>query len=148
MVLQPILGYLHHAHFVRHRRRGIVSYLHRFYGRALIIIGIVNGGLGLQLARAPGAAVISYSVVAGAVALIYIVVVMVAEERRLRGKDAFGARAGGNSGAAGGITSTAPFMAATGGQTATAENNTKAEAGTRSRPQSSRTYNRPTATVM
>ncbi|KAI5466141.1 hypothetical protein BGZ63DRAFT_123742 [Mariannaea sp. PMI_226] len=72
MGIQPILGWLHHQHFLKHRRRGIISYAHIWYGRALIIVGIINGGLGLQLANAKTGLIIAYSVVAGVIAIAYL----------------------------------------------------------------------------
>ncbi|KND90694.1 hypothetical protein TOPH_04608 [Tolypocladium ophioglossoides CBS 100239] len=51
MGIQPILGFLHHMYYVKNRRRGILGYIHIWYGRSLIIIGVVNGGLGLKYAR-------------------------------------------------------------------------------------------------
>lgn len=72
MGLQPFFGWLHHRYYLKHRGRGIISYIHIWYGRALIIIGIVNGGLGLQLAGTPRHFCIAYIVVAALFALIYV----------------------------------------------------------------------------
>ncbi|KAI8962285.1 putative iron reductase domain protein [Daldinia sp. FL1419] len=52
MAIQPVLGWLHHKHYVKHHSRGLISHAHIWYGRALIIAGIVNGGLGLAAAGA------------------------------------------------------------------------------------------------
>ena len=50
--------------------------MHIWYGRALFIMAIVNGGLGLQLAARLGSRTIggeiAYGVVAGVVGLVYI----------------------------------------------------------------------------
>lgn len=70
--LQPILGWAHHEYFVKHQQRGLISHTHIWYGRALIIIGIVNGGLGLQLASAPQRFIIAYSVVAAIMSVLYV----------------------------------------------------------------------------
>ncbi|KAI8629405.1 iron reductase domain protein [Xylariaceae sp. FL1651] len=70
--VQPIGGYIHHAYYLKHQKRGIVSYSHIWYGRTLMILGIVNGGLGLQLAGAGKSLIIAYSVVAGVIFLVYI----------------------------------------------------------------------------
>ncbi|KAF5025282.1 hypothetical protein F66182_2615 [Fusarium sp. NRRL 66182] len=72
ITMQPVLGWLHHRHFVNHGKRGIVSHVHIWFGRALLIIGIVNGGLGLQLASSSMGYIIAYSVIAGIAALLYI----------------------------------------------------------------------------
>ncbi|KAG6007849.1 hypothetical protein E4U21_005437 [Claviceps maximensis] len=71
MVLQPILGWLHHQHFVKTQTRGIFSYFHIWFGRILMILGIVNGGLGLQATNQSSAFIIAYAVLAGAVAITY-----------------------------------------------------------------------------
>ncbi|KAI0020518.1 iron reductase domain protein [Xylariomycetidae sp. FL0641] len=69
--LQPVGGYLHHLHYVKHRQRGAISYGHIWYGRALMIMGIVNGGLGLKLADPGRSYVVAYSVVAAIVFALY-----------------------------------------------------------------------------
>ncbi|KAL7902245.1 hypothetical protein HDV63DRAFT_361144 [Trichoderma sp. SZMC 28014] len=70
--LQPIFGIIHHVNYLKHQRRGIFGHLHQWYGRSLMIIGIVNGGLGLQLGDAPTRYIIAYSVVAGVTSIIYV----------------------------------------------------------------------------
>lgn len=73
LTLQPIFGYLHHRHYTRYQGRGVISHVHIWYGRVLIVIGIINGGLGLELAgNKSGAYVISYSVVASVIAVAYL----------------------------------------------------------------------------
>lgn len=74
--LQPIFGWFHHRHFVKHKRRGIISHIHIWYGRCLIIVGIVNGGLGLRLSgSAPGSDLtITYAVLAAFFFVVYIAV--------------------------------------------------------------------------
>ncbi|KAF4455498.1 hypothetical protein F53441_2288 [Fusarium austroafricanum] len=82
MTLQPIFGYMHHRYFVAHRQRGPISHLHIWFGRALIIIGIVNGGLGLKLANSSTAYVIAYSVIAGIASVLYLAAAFIGERRR------------------------------------------------------------------
>jgi hypothetical protein len=82
MTLQPVLGYMHHRYFVSHHKRGVVSHVHIWFGRALIIIGIVNGGLGLQLANSSNAYIIAYSVIAGIAAILYLAAAFIGERRR------------------------------------------------------------------
>ncbi|PNY26704.1 Uncharacterized protein TCAP_03368 [Tolypocladium capitatum] len=72
MGLQPVFGWLHHVYYVKHRGRGIISHIHIWYGRALIIIGIVNGGLGLQLAGTPQRFCTAYIAVASLSTLMYV----------------------------------------------------------------------------
>ncbi|CVK97718.1 related to cellobiose dehydrogenase [Fusarium mangiferae] len=71
MIIQPILGGLHHRNFVKHQRRTGISHAHIWYGRALMILGIVNGGLGLQLAGASMKLIIGYGVVGLVTFLMY-----------------------------------------------------------------------------
>lgn len=88
LLVQPILGFLHHAMFKKHSRRVIWSYAHIWLGRAIITVGIVNGGLGLQLAQKirlyapPQSAIIGYSVAAGVIWLIYMASALLGESRR------------------------------------------------------------------
>lgn len=71
--LQPLLGWLHHMHFQKNQQRGIISHLHIWYGRILIVLGIVTGGLGLELTgNTSGSWLIAYCVVAGIVAAAYL----------------------------------------------------------------------------
>ncbi|KAK4635558.1 hypothetical protein CLAFUW4_00214 [Fulvia fulva] len=87
---QPFLGFLHHFMFKKHSRRVVWSYGHIWLGRIIITLGIINGGLGLRLARrAPVAppsrgAIIGYSVVAGLIWLVYVVSAIVGERKRGR----------------------------------------------------------------
>ncbi|UNI14773.1 hypothetical protein JDV02_001370 [Purpureocillium takamizusanense] len=84
MGLQPIFGFLHHRHYLRNRRRGIISHVHIWYGRALIVIGVVNGGLGLQLAGSSQTFVTAYIVVSAVVAAAYLALSAFALFRRRR----------------------------------------------------------------
>lgn len=98
MVLQPIGGSLHHMYYVKHQSRGIVSHVHIWYGRALMILGVVNGGLGIQLVRNSGGGgtgfIVAYSVVAGVIALLYVAVKGFTSFRKRRGAGANGTRGG------------------------------------------------------
>ncbi|RFU34041.1 hypothetical protein B7463_g2312, partial [Scytalidium lignicola] len=75
-LIQPLFGLIHHGRYKKVQRRGIFSYIHIWYGRILIILAIVNGGLGLQLATESSAGKIAYSVVAGVVGVVYFAVVI------------------------------------------------------------------------
>lgn len=82
--LQAPMGYIHHVNFVATGERGFWSHAHIWNGRLVMLLGIVNGGLGLDLAGIKHKAfgvmigvvdkkwVIAYSVVAGIVGLLYI----------------------------------------------------------------------------
>lgn len=99
LFFQPILGWLHHLAFKKHSRRGVWSYLHLWIGRIVVTLGIINGGLGLQLAQEtyvfapPRSAVIGYSVAAAIVWLIYVACAIYGEVKRSRS----GAAASGTS---------------------------------------------------
>jgi hypothetical protein len=84
MVLQPIFGYLHHMHFVKNRSRGPISYIHIFYGRIVMLLGVINGGLGLRLASESNNLVIAYAVVAAIIGVVYIAVKLLTAFRKPR----------------------------------------------------------------
>ncbi|KAJ4146859.1 hypothetical protein LMH87_001418 [Akanthomyces muscarius] len=71
MLVQVALGWMHHRNYVKYQRRSWVSYCHIWYGRALIIVGIINGGIGFRVSRAPMAQIVAYSVVAAVVFALY-----------------------------------------------------------------------------
>jgi len=84
MVIQPVLGFLHHSHYKKYTARGAVSYAHIWYGRILILLGIINGGLGLQLAGAPTAFTAVYIAITIVVAILYLLFQFVGLSRRRR----------------------------------------------------------------
>ncbi|CAL5869878.1 uncharacterized protein PFLUO_LOCUS4110 [Penicillium psychrofluorescens] len=81
VLIQPLMGLLQHRHFRKTGGKSAFAYLHRWFGRAMIVLGIVNGGLGFRMTReanpgaAPRAVIIAYSVVAGVVGVGYVLVV-------------------------------------------------------------------------
>lgn len=99
---QPILGAIHHYLFKRQQadyrsgkasetpRRTAPGYVHLWLGRILIVLGIVNGGLGIRLAgQTPlqsddttRKAAIGYGVAAGIIFLIYMVFVIIFEVKK------------------------------------------------------------------
>ncbi|KAK8114602.1 cytochrome b561 and DOMON domain-containing protein [Apiospora kogelbergensis] len=81
---QPLLGWLHHIRLKKTGRRTAWSHLHLWLGRGAIVLGIVNGGLGLQLANASDSAITAYSVVAAVVCLLWLLSALVSEYRRWR----------------------------------------------------------------
>lgn len=98
----PIFGYAHHRIFKRRQiameagrgtkppGRTPVGRVHLWTGRVLIIFGVINGGLGIQLAgKSPfqsrsttTKAKIAYGVVAGLMFSLYAVLVVLFELRR------------------------------------------------------------------
>ncbi|KAJ5151309.1 uncharacterized protein N7482_010561 [Penicillium canariense] len=85
-LFQPTFGFLQHIYFRKHQKKSALSYLHRWVGRCMIILGVINGGLGFHLSGigapfAPTGGVIAYSVVAGIVGLSYVLVVTLLPRR-------------------------------------------------------------------
>jgi uncharacterized BrkB/YihY/UPF0761 family membrane protein len=58
------------------QRRGIPGLIHIWYGRIIIALGIINGGLGLQLAANTAKGNVAYGVIAGVIVVIYFVVII------------------------------------------------------------------------
>ncbi|KAM0332193.1 hypothetical protein ACHAQA_002468 [Verticillium albo-atrum] len=85
LVVQPFLGMLHHSHYKKHQARGAVSHSHIWFGRIVLLLGIVNGGLGMQLASSSTAWVAAYSVVAAVMAVLYAIAVWL-KSRRTSGR--------------------------------------------------------------
>jgi hypothetical protein len=75
VLIQPAMGVLQHRFFRKTGGKGPFAYIHRWFGRLMIILGIINAGLGFKLAQGPRGAIIATSVVAGVVAVFYIVVI-------------------------------------------------------------------------
>ncbi|OTA63093.1 hypothetical protein K449DRAFT_433177 [Hypoxylon sp. EC38] len=86
LFFMPPLGFAHHSKFKQLKRRTIYSHAHLWLGRASLTLGIINGGLGLQLARPSQSVIIAYSIVGGILWLIWLMVAVLGEIRRGRGK--------------------------------------------------------------
>ncbi|KAK3181417.1 hypothetical protein K4F52_007279 [Lecanicillium sp. MT-2017a] len=80
----PALGFVHHLSFRKHQRRGLFSFFHVWFGRCVMILGIVNGGLGLMLADSSRAFLISYIVIAAIFAGLYFASVPYTEYRKTK----------------------------------------------------------------
>ncbi|KAJ5822407.1 Alpha/beta hydrolase fold-3 [Penicillium robsamsonii] len=72
-LFQPAMGMLQHIFFRKTGRKGHFAYMHRWFGRLMMILGIINVGLGFKLAHGPRGAVIATCVIAGIIAIVYIV---------------------------------------------------------------------------
>lgn len=70
------MGLIHHLAYRKKHVRGLLGYIHIWYGRSLLILGIIYGGLGLQLARNTKGGEIVYGLVAGLVAMSYLTILM------------------------------------------------------------------------
>lgn len=84
-IFQPVMGFLQHRHFRKTGGKGTFAYLHRWFGRIMLALGVINVGLGLQMGgigrsreQWPLGAVATTAVIAGIVGLVYIIVVSIA----------------------------------------------------------------------
>lgn len=76
-MIQPLLGLYHHLRQRKTHTRNPIAHIHIWLGRILILLGIVNGGLGLQLAaNASKRQLIAYGVVSGIMGVVYILTVV------------------------------------------------------------------------
>jgi len=86
IAFQPLLGLLQHLNYRKNGTKSPSAYAHRWLGRTLIVLGIINGGLGFMFAGigAPGvptAAVIAYGVIAGFIGIVYILTLLLSATR-------------------------------------------------------------------
>lgn len=65
LFLQPFGGLLHHMLFRKHQKPTVWGAAHRWMGRVMLILGAINGGLGLQLSADTVKGEIAYGVLAG-----------------------------------------------------------------------------------
>lgn len=72
--VQAALGQLHHMQFQKTGKRSLYSYSHIWLGRSVILLGIINGGIGLGpgLADASGGQIAAYAIIAIAVVVGYV----------------------------------------------------------------------------
>ncbi|KAI0402772.1 hypothetical protein F4802DRAFT_574366 [Xylaria palmicola] len=87
VVFQPTLGVLHHRRFEKFKRRTWVSYVHIGVGRLAIPLGIINGGLGLQLAGTTGAAVIAYGIVSAIMFILWVIATLTRRTQDATGQE-------------------------------------------------------------
>lgn len=99
-LLMPFLGLVHHSMYKRRAAqykeggprpgRTAPGYVHLWLGRLVIVLGMVNGGLGIRLAsNSPfssnsKAKIIGYSVGAAVMFLLYVVFIVLGERRRAK----------------------------------------------------------------
>lgn len=82
LIIQPILGQMHHHMFNKYKTRTGWSHGHLWLGRIIITLGIVNGGLGFLLANNTKYGGIVYGVVAGIAWIAYVASAIIGERRR------------------------------------------------------------------
>ncbi|KFY07249.1 hypothetical protein V492_07320 [Pseudogymnoascus sp. VKM F-4246] len=76
LLFQPLFGFFHHRRFMAIHKRGKLTLFHVWYGRILIILGMLNGGFGLKLAANSTGGNIAYGVVVGVVGATYVAVLV------------------------------------------------------------------------
>ena len=89
LLFQPLMGLYAHLHLKRSGVKSVFSYVHRWWGRTLVTLGVINGGLGFRLAGigtpgVPVGAVIAYSIIAGIVLTSYLLVVVLGTVRQVQ----------------------------------------------------------------
>jgi hypothetical protein len=85
LLFQPVFGFMHHKLFNKYIRRTLWSHVHIWHGRVAILLGMVNGGLGIQLAGdASSGQKIAYAAVAAIMGLLYIGAAIFGEIKRSR----------------------------------------------------------------
>lgn len=83
LIGQPIFGFLHHKLYKKYGHRTFWSYAHLFHGRIAIFLGMINGGLGIQLVgNTSMGAKAAYGVITALMAVAYIAAIAVGEMRR------------------------------------------------------------------
>lgn len=83
LLLQPVIGLVHHYRFRKTQERGVWTHFHVWYGRGLILLGIINGGLGLRLAANTTRGEAAYGAVGGLFGIAVILVVILFETEKL-----------------------------------------------------------------
>ncbi|GAB7353966.1 hypothetical protein MBLNU459_g4564t2 [Dothideomycetes sp. NU459] len=72
LFLQPLGGVLAHRLFQRRQRATLSGAAHRWLGRVFLLLGVINGGLGLQLSGNTRAGQIAYGVLAAFFYLLWL----------------------------------------------------------------------------
>lgn len=80
VLFQPGMGFLQHRYFRNTGGKGPFGFFHRWLGRTMIILGVINVGLGFELTgigsyEVPKGAVIAYGTVAGVLGILYVGIV-------------------------------------------------------------------------
>lgn len=86
ILFQPAMGIYQHLHYCKTGGRSAFGIAHRWLGRTMIMLGIVNGGLGFML-TGNQSAYIPYAIVAAIVFLIYLSVLFFAWWRSGKSQD-------------------------------------------------------------
>lgn len=77
--VQPVTGWLHHMAFKKTGAKGVMSYLHRYWGIGAVTLGTINGGFGLQLAGSERKYMIVYGVMAALIWVVWMAISIVSQ---------------------------------------------------------------------
>ncbi|KAI5365271.1 Putative cytochrome b561/ferric reductase transmembrane [Septoria linicola] len=81
--LQPFLSVAHHYIYQRTSKRALISAVHVYFGRLLIITGMINGGIGLATAKqSTRAENIIYGTLVGVIWVVYTLLSLGFEVKR------------------------------------------------------------------
>ncbi|KAH6664281.1 integral membrane protein-like protein [Halenospora varia] len=72
LLLQPFIGLAHHHLYKKHSSRTGVSHAHIWYGRILMLLAVINGGLGIKLAANTTSGRTAWIVVSAIMGTLYI----------------------------------------------------------------------------
>ena len=98
LIFQPIGGLIHHYMYKKYHRSTIWAITHVWWGRIIVTVGIINGGLGLMLSGNTIKGEIAYGVIAGVVWLVWMAVAVWGHLRRRGTSGETGEKALGQSG--------------------------------------------------
>ena len=84
LVVQPVVGFVHHRAYKKVQKRQVWSYLHLAIGRVGITLGIINGGLGLYISNASAYHKKVYAIVAALMWALWMAAAIWAEIKRLK----------------------------------------------------------------
>lgn len=86
VLFQPALGIIQHLRYRKTGAKTLFGIIHRWLGRFLSVLGIVNGGIGFYYAKTknpdiPPASPIAYGAISGSMGVIYIAVLIWSKHR-------------------------------------------------------------------
>ena len=89
LLLQPVSGITHHLLYKKTGGTNVATYPHIWWGRAVVTLGIINGGFGLQLSGNTTKGEVAYAIVASVMWVLWMVVIVFsfARGRRTAEKD-------------------------------------------------------------
>jgi hypothetical protein len=90
LLLQPVSGITHHLLYKKTGGANVATYPHIWWGRAVVTLGIINGGFGLKLSGNTTKGEVAYAIVASVMWVLWMVVIVFsfAKGRRTAEKDA------------------------------------------------------------